>query len=224
MARNVKISVIIPTLNEEKLVEHAIASVADADQVVVVDGGSTDQSAAVAHSAGATVIHTRAGRGGQLRTGVSKATGDVYLLLHADSRLSELALCELRQLASRTKRIYGCFRQSIDDPRYRYRLLEYGNALRATWLSLPYGDQAVFIDRQTYDLVGGMDDVPLMEDVMFAKKLRSVGRPTLLAGPVHLSARRWHRRGVLRQTLKNWSILTAFWLGVPPVRLARWYR
>ena len=165
----------------------------------------------------------RAG-GVQLLAGAKEATGDVLLLLHADSWLDDRAIQELRDVAQIKAPLFGCFRQQIDDSRFRYRILEFGNRIRATWFGLPYGDQAMFVDRATYQAVGGFDAVPLMEDVLFSRKLRRVSRPILLNGPVHLSARRWVRQGVLRQTLKNWSILGAFCFGVSPVRLARWYR
>lgn len=227
MEPNAKISVIIPTLNEEKLVERAIWSAVGADEVIVVDGGSNDQSVSLAKQTRATVIESRQGRGVQLRTGAEAATGDILLLLHADSWLHELAIPQLRakyQATAATGAFHGCFRQRIEDSRFRYRLLERGNAIRATWFRTPYGDQAQFVDRKTYDAVGGIDDVPLMEDVLFSRKLRRISRPALLDGPVNLSARRWNRRGVIRQTIKNWSILSAFCLGVSPVKLARWYR
>ena len=224
MQRDVTISVIIPTLNEESLVENAIRSAANADQVIVVDGGSRDQSVSLAKQAGAIVIESEQGRGEQLRKGAEVATGDVLLFLHADSWLGELAIQQLREKSESTRAFHGCFRQRIDDPRFRYRIMETGNALRATWLSTPYGDQAQFVDRGTYDTVGGIDAMPLMEDVLLSRKLHRVGRPTLLDGPVNLSARHWNRRGMVRQTIKNWSILGAFCLGVSPVKLARWYR
>jgi len=224
-----KISVIIPTLNEEKLVERAIHSAVNADEVIVVDGGSRDQSVNIARQTRANVIESKQGRGVQLRAGAEVATGDVLLILHADSWLDEAAIRQLREEyqtanARGAHAFHGCFRQRIDDPRFRYRIIEQGNALRATLLRTPYGDQAQFVDRNTYDAIGGIDDVPLMEDVLFSRKLRRVGRPALLDGPVHLSARRWDRSGVIRQTLKNWSILSAFCLGVSPIKLARWYR
>ena len=150
--------------------------------------------------------------------------GDVLLFLHADCWLAEGGLCNCRAHAQHDARVFGAFEQRIDDSRWRFRFLEYGNALRAKWLGLPYGDQAVFVDRRTYAQVGGFRAEPLMEDVMLARAVRRCIAPVLLAGPIHVSARRWQRRGVMRQTICNWFLLGAFYSGVSTTHLARWYR
>ena len=219
-----KVSVIIPMLNEQSGIQRAIHSVRDANEILVVDGGSRDNSVEIAQASGATVLESPQGRGVQLKTGASRATGDLLLMLHADCWLHAGAIQELRTASRGRTCVYGCFRQEVDSPQTIYRWLEWGNSLRATWLRTPYGDQAVFIDRKSYDQTGGVDGVALMEDVLLARKLRTLARPILLKGPVHLSARRWQRNGVLRQTLRNWTILAAFHLGVSPDTLARWYR
>jgi len=226
-----KISVIIPTRNEQPNVGRAIGSVSFADEVVVSDGGSEDDTVSIAQELGACVLSSRPGRGYQLRTGAAKATGDVLLFLHADSWLGEECGSQLKSLLqvapneNASSPHFGCFRQRIDDPRYRFRLLEAGNAFRARKLGVPYGDQAVFVDRASYERVGGFPEVPLMEDVMLSKRLRKlVGWPKLLDGPVHVNPRRWQRDGVISRTLRNWSIVSAFAIGVSPERLAKWYR
>jgi hypothetical protein len=120
-------------------------------------------------------------------------------------------------------RIFGAYRQHIEDEHPKYRWLEWGNALRVSWLRLPYGDQSVFIDRVTYLEAGQFGDVPLMEDVLLARAVRRLQRPVLLRGPVHVSARRWQRTGVIWRTFRNLTILAAFYSGVSPRRLAHWY-
>ena len=94
---------------------------------------------------------------------------------------------------------------------------------RAAWRGLPYGDQGIFVRRALFDRIGGFPETRLMEDLLFGKALRRVGRPILLPGPIHVSARRWQRHGVVRQTLRNWALLTARSFGAPPDRLARYY-
>jgi len=217
------ISVIIPTLNEERNIERCVRSVANVGELIVADGGSEDGTTRIACDLNCRVVHSCKGRGGQLRRGADVASGEILLFLHADSWLAAGALAQLRELAPGSGRIFGAFSQVIEDPRFRFRLLERGNVVRASWLRMPYGDQAMFVDRQSYEEVGGFPSVPLMEDVIIVNKLRRLCQPTLLPGPVHLSARRWQRRGVLRQTAWNWFILGAFRCGVSPVRLAKWY-
>lgn len=225
MSGDIRLSVIIPAFNEEENIERSIRSAKEANEVVVVDGGSLDDTLALAKTCGASTVESDKGRGRQLLAGVKASSGDVLLFLHADSWLGEFAVQQLREHAFERsgKALFGCFRQQIEDRRARFRIVEAGNSFRARRLSMPYGDQAIFVDRASYDAVGGLDDVPLMEDVMFSRKLRSVKRPELLPGPVHLSARRWHSRGVIGQTLLNWTIFTAFSLGVSPETLADWY-
>lgn len=226
MPGDTTISVIIPTWNEEQQIARAILSAQAANEVLVVDGGSTDATTSIAESNGAIVIEAEQGRGTQLADGARHSTGNVLVFLHADSWLGENAIDQLRELSSHrnAENIFGCFRQQIDDARSRFRLLEAGNAFRARTLRTPYGDQAIFASRTLYNQAEGFADVPLMEDVMFAQRMRKLCVPTLLPGPVHLSARRWRSKGVIAQTIHNWLIFTAFQCGVSPQRLAAWYR
>ena len=223
-----KISVVIPTLNEADNVERAIRSVVFADEVVVSDGGSTDNTTEVARELGATVVSAARGRGHQLRAGASVSSGDLLVFLHADGWLGAAVGEEL--MAYATTRLtspgamFGCFRQSIDESGVQFRLLEVGNALRVRWLGVPYGDQAIFVDRKSYERAGGFDEVPLMEDVMLCRRLRRLLRPVLLRGPVHVSARRWKADGVIGRTLRNWKVLAGYACGVSPVELVKWYR
>jgi len=105
-----------------------------------------------------------------------------------------------------------------------YRLLERGNAVRAARLGLPYGDQGIFLRRSLFDRVGGFAEVAIMEDLLLMKRVRRLTRPVLLRGPLYVSARRWQRNGVVRQTARNWLLVAALHLGAKPERLAAWYR
>lgn len=224
-ANSAKISVVIPTWNEEKDLPRALASLRAADEVVVADGGSHDRTVELARQQGCVVVNAPLGRGVQLCAGASTATGDIFLFLHADNWLADDAIQQLRQHAGtrQSKRIFGAFRQHIDDPRWRFRWLEWGNAMRAKQWQTPYGDQAIFIDRQTYNEIGGVPPVALMEDVILARAARKLCRPRLLLGPVFVDPRRWLRDGVVFRTLRNWSILTAYFCGVPIAKLTAWY-
>ncbi|TWT42578.1 TIGR04283 family arsenosugar biosynthesis glycosyltransferase [Botrimarina hoheduenensis] len=227
---------ILPTLNEAPNVAGAIASARAIDcpqaplaEVIVADGGSDDGTTDRAQAAGATVINAPRGRGRQLRAGIARATGDVLLMLHADNRLPPTAGEQIARALTNPRVVCGAFRQRIDATGFGYRLLEQGNAFRAGWLGLPYGDQAIFLRREALEALGGVPPLPLLEEIALMQRFgrqrreRGYGRPVLVPGPLLVSARRWQQTGVVRQTLRNWGILSAFLLGTPAERLVAWY-
>lgn len=221
-----KVSVIIPALNEEELIERAARSAwaATADEVIVVDGGSRDRTVAVARQHGCRLLDSCPGRAWQQNLGAKQAAGDVLLFLHADNRLGSEAIRQIRTLLEASDRWGGAFQQRIEAEGWAFRLLERGNAWRVRRQGLPYGDQGIFIRRELFLELGGFPELPLMEDLVFMQKLRRRSWPALLPGPIYVSARRWQRHGVVGQTARNWMLLTAHRLGVPPQRLAARYR
>ena len=223
--RGVNVSVVIPAINERALIGRAIASAwqAAAAEVIVVDGGSQDGTPQIAQGLQCRVLAAPAGRASQQNAGAAVATGEALLFLHADNWLAEPALAQVGQALQDPATVGGSFRQAIDAQGARFRLLEWGNGLRARWLGMPYGDQGLFVRRHTFQEVGGFAAVPLMEDVLLMRLLRRQGRLAFLPGPVRVDARRWQQAGLVRQTLRNWLLLTAWRLGVSPARLARFY-
>lgn len=218
------ISVVIPAINEESAVSGAIRSAqrAGAVEVIVADGGSSDDTVAVAAKAGASkIVRALPGRGIQLNSGALMAQREVVLFLHADNQLGEDCLHQICRYPDLT---WGAFRQRIDSPRFVFRVIESGNALRVKYLRKPFGDQAIFVRREVFKQQGGFDEIPLMEDVDFSKRLRAIAKPLLLDGPLTISARRWERYGPVRQTLRNWSIQVSYRMGVPAEKLKRRYR
>ena len=118
---------------------------------------------------------------------------------------------------------WGGFRQQIEGHGFLFRAIEIGNSARSRYQCLVYGDQGLFVTRDLFQSLGGFATMPLMEDFELSQRLSSHGRPALLPGPIHVSARRWKTRGLARQTLRNWAISGAYRLGVSPDRLAKWY-
>lgn len=217
-----RISVVIPTLDEEHAVGAAIASVRDeADEVIVTDGGSADRTRERAEQAGARVLPAPRGRGAQLHYGTLVASGDWLLFLHADTRLEPGWSQWVRGLPPSTPG--GAFRFAIDSPRRAYRLIEAGARLRCRLFGLPYGDQALFARRGAYERLGGFRPLPLMEDVDFVRRLRRLGPLALLPCRALTSPRRWEARGVLAGTLTNWWTLALYAMGRSPERLQRFY-
>lgn len=211
----------IPALDEGTNIQAAIASVSAADEVLVIDGGSRDDTRAQARAAGAQVLTCQPGRGRQLARGARAAKGLWLVFLHADTRL-DLGWAEaLRELAPQVAG--GAFRFTLDAPRRAYRLVELGVALRSRWLGLPYGDQAIFARRAAHDAVGGFRDLALMEDVDFVRRLRRVGRLAFPDVRARTSARRFEQRGLLRTTLFNWGLIALYAAGWPAERLAQLY-
>ena len=222
-----KVSVIIPALNEAPRIVAAVQSAwaAGADEVIVADGGGSDSTAELAEPIASCVVRAAAGRGVQQNAGARAATGEVLLFLHADTQLEEGAIEQIRQaLQEQPQRQGGAFRQRILAARWIYRWLEWGNGLRVSWRGLPYGDQGLFFRRAFFQELGEFPEVPLMEDLILMRSFRRRVWPLLLPGPLYVSARRWEKHGVVRQTLRNWLLLAAFHIGVSPQRLARFYR
>jgi rSAM/selenodomain-associated transferase 2 len=215
------LSVIIPALDEEDVVARAVRSVRDDAEVIVVDGGSQDRTRAMAEAEGAAVITAPPGRGRQLDAGARQAAGDWLVFLHADTRLEAGWASALRCLDADV--VGGAFRFAIDSSRFRYRVVEAGVALRCRFWRLPYGDQGLFVRREVYGMIGGFPPLPLMEDVVFVRRLSRVGPLVLPPVRALTSARRWERRGILATTVRNWWLLGLYASGRPPERLARLY-
>ncbi len=222
------ISVVIPTLNEAETIGESVRSalLAGAGQIIVSDGGSHDDTLAIAAAAGATeTVRSLRGRGVQLNAGSVFARGEFVVFLHADSRLDSDSLNQIcHAVQSKPSLVWGAMRQRIDSEQLIYRLLEYGNARRVTWRGLPFGDQAVFVRRSEYKRVGGFPEVQLMEDIELAQNLRKIQWPLLISGHVVVSSRRWQTKGVLRQTVLNQLLQIGHAVGVSPDRLAKHYR
>jgi len=219
----VRTSIIIPTLNEETGIGKAIerARLLQPAEIVVVDGGSVDGTVAAAQGAD-QVLMAPQGRASQQNAGAAGCSGDLLLFLHADCWLEPGSLEQIAAALADPLCIGGCFRQQIDADGRRFRWLERGNTLRVKWWRLAYGDQGIFVRREVFHQVGGFPPLALMEDLYLMKRLRE-GRLALLDGPIHVSARRWEKEGVLRQTARNWWLTLLAQLGVSPNRLARFY-
>lgn len=233
------LSVVIPTLNAEATLARTLESVAGADEVVVVDGGSWDGTVTMAERMGARVVAAPRGRGGQLAAGVAVARGEWLLLLHADTRLGAGwrgvvedrpaedvgAGAEPRHDEGGDEGEGGCayyFRFALDCDDRRARRLERVVAWRGRVLGLPYGDQGLLIHRDLLRLVGGVRALPLMEDVDL---VRRIGRRRLVGLDVAAvtSAAKWMRDGWYRRSARNLVCLGLYFLGVPPGVIARIY-
>jgi rSAM/selenodomain-associated transferase 2/rSAM/selenodomain-associated transferase 1 len=218
------LSIIIPTLNEEANLPRLLTQLLQEPriEVIVSDGGSSDATCQIAEQAGVRIIRGSKGRGRQMNAGAALARGEVLLFLHADAYLpANFAQTVWNNILS--GHTAGAFRLHIDDPRWRYRLVEFGANLRSRWLQLPYGDQAMFIQSEAFFSMNGFQNWPLLEDFEFARRLRRRGPIMIADSSTTVSARRWHRIRVVKATLLNQIIILAFRLGVSPTKLAALY-
>jgi rSAM/selenodomain-associated transferase 2 len=221
-----RVAVVIPTLNEAKTVVGTLRRLAreGPDEVVVVDAGSDDGTAALARGEGVRVLESPRGRGVQQNRGAAAVGGDVLVFLHADCWLEAGALVVLRRFLGTHPRIPGgCFRMRVESDRPAYRLIDGAADVRGGLLAIPYGDQGLFVRRSAFQAVGGFPEIPLMEDVYFSLRLRRLGRLALVPARIHVSPRRWERYGILRQSVRNWWLTASAAAGVPVGVLARHY-
>ena len=217
------LTIVIPALNAGASLGACLAALDSGDEIIVVDGGSTDDSAAIAERSGARVIAAPRGRGTQLRAGGEAARGDWLLFLHADTQLGAGWREAVAAHVATTPDRAGFFDLRLDDRAWQARFIERGVALRVRLLGLPYGDQGLLVSRRLYDEVGGFRPLALMEDVDLARRigghrLRRLGTTALT------SAQRWRRDGWLRRSGRNLACLALYGLGVAPARIARLYR
>ncbi|MBU2490242.1 MAG: TIGR04283 family arsenosugar biosynthesis glycosyltransferase [Proteobacteria bacterium] len=218
-----RISVVIPVLNEAQVLPGCLAGCSQAWERVVVDGGSTDRSLEAARAAGARLVSAPRGRGAQLAAGARACSGDVFLFLHADTRLPKDWDVHVRRALSRSGARWGCFLLGIVPPRPALSAISWGANLRTLLFRLPYGDQAVFVRQDAYFGAGGFADAPLMEDVDLARRLGAGGGFSPVRAKVEASARRWEAEGPFVATLRNYRLLTRYLLGASPESLAGHY-
>jgi rSAM/selenodomain-associated transferase 2 len=219
------IAVIIPVLNEEARIAGCLAHLAQYDfaEIVVCDGGSHDNTVAIARChQHVRVIGAPRGRGAQLRAGVAATTSPIVVLLHADTTLPPGAAGQIRMALDRNGVAAGSFRLRFDNPRASLAVSAWFSRFETALTT--FGDQAFFMRRAVLDQAGGIASWPLLEDVDLRQRLRRIGRFVKLKASVTTSARRFEGSGVFVGQLRNAAILAAFRFGASPQRLAQFYK
>lgn len=223
-----RLSIIIPTLNEEAAIAALLTDLAPlrarGHQVILADGGSRDRTVETAGSRLDHVVHTTRSRAAQMNAGAQVAGGEVLWFVHADSRVPAGAADRLLD-AYAAGNAWGRFHVRLSGAHPLLRVVEMGMNLRSCITAIATGDQGLFISRRLFDAVGGFPQIPLMEDVALSKALRRHGRPACIRRPrLQTSSRRWEQNGVLRTVLLMWRLRLAYALGASPSDLARHYR
>jgi rSAM/selenodomain-associated transferase 2 len=221
----VAVSVIIPTLNEQETIAAAIeaARAAGAAEVIVADGGSSDDTISIATSRGARVLTGERLRAEQINRGVEAAAHESIIIVHADTLLPAGAIAAVEE-ALRDGALFGGFRATFLEGGWRLAYVAFMINARTRLTRKPWGDQAQFARRETLLRMGGYPPFPIMEDYELARRMKRAGRVAFLPLAVRTSGRRFLARGVIRTSIVNWLIIVAFHLGVSPARLAKWYR
>ena len=223
----VKISVIIPVLNEAARLEKTILNLeANSDtEIIVVDGGSQDKTVELTKMLGVKLIcYSSAHRAQQLNLGAQSARGEILLFLHGDTLLPDGYQDMVKKALSEPEIIAGAFELSIEGQMPSLRFIEKMVNWRSRFFSLPYGDQGIFLNASIFKQIGGFSDFPIMEDFELVQRLKSQGKITIIPAQVITSGRRWQRLGIWQTTLINQLIVIGYFLGVPPLQLAKWYR
>jgi rSAM/selenodomain-associated transferase 2 len=222
-----KLSIIVPVLDEGEGIAHMLDGLADLRalgvEVIVVDGGSRDATIQRARLRADGVISAPRGRALQMNAGAARASGDVLLFLHADTRLPADADHVVLNGLERSGRAWGRFDVRIEGGHPLLPVVAWFMGMRSRITGIATGDQAIFVRRNAFHAAGGFPAIPLMEDIALCKRLRRVSWPLCLRERVVTSGRRWEKNGVLLTILLMWRLRLAFFLGADPKGLAHRY-
>lgn len=223
-----QLSIIMPVYNEASIIEQALRSLAAmrcrGAEIIVVDGGSDDDTVARAMRHADQTVTAARGRAAQMNAGARLARGRALLFLHADTRLPPKADVRIHRALTVGPHCWGRFDVRIDGTHPLLPVIAWLMNRRSRLTGIATGDQGIFVTRRAFDHVGGFPQQVLMEDVALSRRLKRLSRPVCLRERVTTSGRRWEKTGVLRTIVLMWWLRLAYFCGVLPARLARWYR
>ena len=221
-----KISIIIPVLNEAAGIQTFLQTLQPlrklGHELILVDGGSTDNTCQLAHSLVDKLLHSEHGRAKQQIVGAENASGYIFLFLHADTQLPELA--EYRILkALANGRYWGFFNIKLSGSNWLLRIIGKMMSWRSRLTGISTGDQGIFVKKSIYNKVEGIPDIPLMEDIAFSKRLLKVHKPVCLKERVITSSRRWEKNGIIKTVVFMWILRLSYFFRVKPEILHKIY-
>jgi rSAM/selenodomain-associated transferase 2 len=222
-----KVSIIIPALNDSEQLRSTLPPIQcfrdDGHEVILVDGGSGDDTAAVAAGKVDRFLTSKRGRASQMNEGARNATGEIFLFLHADTQLGEEAMEALLEQLPGSNSQWGRFDVKLSGGRKMLRVVETMINLRSRLSGIATGDQGIFAEREAFERAGGYPDIPLMEDIALSRALKRLSRPLCISAPLITSSRRWEERGIWRTIRLMWRLRLAYALGADPRELAKRY-
>jgi rSAM/selenodomain-associated transferase 2 len=229
------ISAIIPTLNEERIIMATLAHTASLgfDELIVVDGGSLDQTPVLVESyrrrtqspaqSPVRLVTAPCGRARQMNEGAKASSGEILLFLHADTQLPDDANTMIQTTLANQGIVGGRFDVRFDHPSKWGIIISRMMNWRSRLSGIATGDQALFVRRHIFEQIGGFADMPLMEDIDFSRRLKRKGATAALTATVTTSFRRWEQHGPLRTILLMWTLRFLYWIGISPSHLVEWY-
>ena len=222
------ISIIIPVLNEEEnillLLEPLQKFRHKNIEIVVIDGGSIDTTVEKAKPFCDVIEVSQKGRAKQMNAGAKKSSGDTLIFLHADTFLPDNFITNIENKLSGSTSVWGRFNVRLSGSSLVLRVVEFFINFRSRWTGIATGDQAIFVNANTFHQLGGYQDIPLMEDVALSKALKKISSPICLKDKVITSSRRWEKFGVWRTIFLMWRLRLAYFLGVDPHQLSSKYK
>ena len=223
------VSIVIPVFHEEEVINEAVDALHRLTfegrlEIIVVDGDPGEQTLVAIDDSRVIKARSEKGRGKQMNAGAMLARGEVLLFLHADTELPPDGLTQVCTVMRDRNCVGGSFDLGIGSDRFCFRLIERAASLRSRITRMPYGDQGIFLRRESFFDLGGFRELPLMEDVDLMRRVRQSGKKIhIIARKVKTSARRWEKEGVVYCTFRNWTLILLYLLGVSPQRLGRFY-
>ena len=220
------ISIIIPTLNEEAAIKNLLQQLQvyrqHGHEVIVVDGGSNDETISISKPLSDKVISSNAGRALQMNNGAALAKNEILWFLHADTLIPDTAIESIQKALNKSD--WGRFNIKLSGSHFLFRVIETMINLRSCLVGVATGDQGIFVKRETFNSVGGYLEIPLMEDVALSKMLKKLTKPVCIKETLTTSSRRWENNGILKTILLMWRLRLLFWLGVSPTKLSSQYK
>ncbi|MFO8083326.1 MAG: TIGR04283 family arsenosugar biosynthesis glycosyltransferase [Desulfobacterales bacterium] len=226
---NIELSIIIPVFEESYIINKTISHLncipfTRRPEIIIVDGNITQSTLGVIRDKHVKKLSSPKGRGIQMNMGAKAASGNVFLFLHADTYLSPNAPELILKSLQNKNTVAGAFDLGIRSHKNIFRLIEKMVQIRSRLTRIPYGDQGIFIQKKFFKMLGGYSNMPLMEDVDLMRRVKKAGGKIAIIGEkVSTSSRRWEKEGIIFCTLRNWFLITLYFLGLPAEKLKKYY-